>query len=128
VNQPIREEFAMNKERVGGVRQIASRMDGSKSRRMIACALGALFLSALAESPSAQPRISFPDTSLERRVSIGEILLETVRIEGAMQAWTLRKICLDGQAYWIGFSETNPTGISPAYKDGKPEACRMQSR
>jgi hypothetical protein len=118
----------MANERMGGLPQIAARTARSNAARAIACGLGALFLAALADAPSAQPRITFPDASPERRVSIGEVLLETLRIEGQMQGWTLRKICLDGQAYWIGFSETNPTGISPSYKDGKPEACRVQAR
>jgi hypothetical protein len=59
----------------------------------------------------------------QRIVSLDTVVLETIRIEGQVQGWTLRKICIDGQAYWIGFSETNPTGISPAFKDGKAEQC-----
>jgi hypothetical protein len=68
------------------------------------------------------------DARLERRASLDDLLLETVRVETQLQAWTLRKLCLDGQAYWVGFGETTPTGISPAYKDGKPEQCRPRSR
>jgi hypothetical protein len=68
------------------------------------------------------------DVRLERRASLDELLLETMRVETQLQAWTLRKLCLDGQAYWVGFGETAPTGISPAYKDGKPEPCRPRSR
>jgi hypothetical protein len=56
------------------------------------------------------------------------VLIDTVRVETQLQAWTLRKICLDGQAYWVGFGETTPTGIAPAYKDGKPEGCRPRAR
>ena len=56
------------------------------------------------------------------------MLIEAVRIEGALQAWVLQKICLDGQAYWIGFNETTPTGITPAYKDGRLEQCPARPR
>jgi hypothetical protein len=49
-------------------------------------------------------------------------------VETQLQAWTLRKLCLDGQAYWVGFGESTPTGISPAYKDGKPESCKARAR
>jgi hypothetical protein len=72
-------------------------------------------------SPRADPR-------LERRASLDDVLLETVRVETQLQAWTLRKLCLDGQAYWVGFGDSTPTGIAPAYKDGKPEPCKTRSR
>jgi len=88
----------------------------------LAVALGA-GQAANAQLPS--PRL---DARLERRVSLDELLLETVRVETQLQAWTLRKLCLDGQAYWVGFGETTPTGISPAYKDGKPEPCKPRAR
>ena len=79
-------------------------------------------------SATAQPRIELPGTSIERRLPREEILIETVRIEGIAQVWVLRKICLEGQAYWIGFSETSPTGISVSFKDGKPEQCSVRAR
>jgi hypothetical protein len=88
----------------------------------LAVALGA-GQAANAQLPS--PRL---DARLERRVSLDELLLETVRVETQLQAWMLRKLCLDGQAYWVGFGETTPTGISPAYKDGKPEPCKPRAR
>ena len=69
-----------------------------------------------------------PDARLERRATLDDLLLETVRVETQLQAWTLRKLCLDGQAYWVGFGETAPTGIAPAYRDGKPEQCKARSR
>jgi hypothetical protein len=72
-------------------------------------------------SPRADPR-------LERRATLDDVLLETVRVETQLQAWTLRKLCLDGQAYWVGFGDSTPTGISPAYKDGKPESCKARAR
>jgi hypothetical protein len=78
---------------------------------------------ALAQLPS--PRA---DPRLERRASLEDLLLETIRVETQVQAWTLRKLCLDGQAYWVGFGETMPTGIAPAYKDGKPEPCKARTR
>ena len=60
---------------------------------------------------------------IQRNLSLDEVLLETVRVETRLQAWILRKVCIDGQAYWVGFSETSPTGIAPSFKDAKPETC-----
>ena len=95
-------------------------------RRPVLLALfGALLATegAIAQLPS--PRI---DPRLERRVTLDEVLIDTVRVEPQLQAWTLRKICLYGQAYWVGFGDSTPTGISPAYKDGKPESCKARAR
>jgi hypothetical protein len=85
---------------------------------------------ALAACHVAHAQLPSPraDARPERRASLDDLLLETVRVETQLQAWTLRKVCLDGQAYWVGFGETAPTGIAPAYKDGKPEQCRPRSR
>jgi hypothetical protein len=94
-------------------------------RAVLPALLGALLATggAIAQLPS--PRI---DPRLERRVTLDEVLIDTVRVETQLQAWTLRKICLDGQAYWVGFGETTPTGIATAYKDGKPEGCKPRAR
>lgn len=96
--------------------------------KVIACATGSLLLIGLAGALVAQPRIEFANPPPERRVARDSMLIEAVRIEGALQAWVLQKICLDGQAYWIGFNETTPTGITPAYKDGRLEQCPARPR
>lgn len=90
----------------------------------------AALLGALVAVPAAHAQLPTPrlDPRPERRVTLDELLLDTVRIETQLQAWTLRKICLDGQAYWVGFGEATPTGIMPAYRDGKPEACKPRAR
>jgi hypothetical protein len=88
---------------------------------LLATLLGAQSAHAQLPSPRLDPRV-------ERRVTLDELLIDTVRVETQLQAWTLRKICLDGQAYWVGFGETTPTGIAPAYKDGKPEGCKPRGR
>jgi len=88
---------------------------------LLATLLGAQSAHAQLPSPRLDPR-------LERRVTLDEVLIDTVRVETQLQAWTLRKICLDGHAYWVGFGETTPTGIAPAYKDGKPEGCKPRAR
>lgn len=90
-----------------------------------AALLLALVAGVAAHAQLPSPRI---DPRLERRATLDELLIETLRVETQLQAWTLRKVCLDGQAYWVGFGETTPTGIAPAYKDGKPEACKSRSR
>jgi hypothetical protein len=90
----------------------------------------AALLAALVAMHAAHAQLPSPrdEPRLERRTSLDAVLLETVRMETQLQAWTLRKICLDGQAYWVGFGESTPTGISPAYKDGKPEQCKARAR
>lgn len=65
---------------------------------------------------------------LERSIVLEALVIETIRIESRLQAWTLRKVCIDGQAYWIGFSDTTPTAISPAFKEGRPEQCPQRAR
>jgi hypothetical protein len=89
----------------------------------------AALLAALVAMHAAHAQLPSPraDPRLERRVTLDEVLIDTVRVETQLQAWTLRKICLDGQAYWVGFGETTPTGIATAYKDGKPEGCKPRA-
>ena len=94
-------------------------------RVALAGAAAALFAQCAVHAQLPSPRA---DPRLERRTSLDEVLLETVRVETQLQSWTLRKLCLDGQAYWVGFGESTPTGISPAYKDGKPESCKARAR
>lgn len=90
----------------------------------------AALLAALVAMHAAHAQLPSPraDPRLERRTSLDDVLLETVRVETQLQAWTLRKLCLDGHAYWVGFGESTPTGISIAYKDGKPEPCKPRAR
>ena len=90
----------------------------------------AALLAALVAVHAAHAQLPSPraDPRLERRTSLDEVLLETIRVETQLQAWTLRKLCLDGQAYWVGFGDSTPTGIAPAYKDGKPESCKPRAR
>jgi hypothetical protein len=87
-------------------------------------------VAALLAMQAAHAQLPSPrgDPRLERRTSLDDVLIETVRVETQLQAWTLRKVCLDGQAYWVGFGDSAPTGISPAYKDGKPESCKARAR
>jgi len=73
----------------------------------------------LATAQSPAPRLA----GVVRSLTLDETLLETVRIESRFQAWILRKVCIDGQVYWIGFSEASPTAMSPSFRDGKPETC-----
>jgi acyl-CoA thioesterase FadM len=61
----------------------------------------------------------------ERTLNMDSIVLEDIKVEGLVQAWKFRKVCLDGQAYLLilGASQA-PIGISAAFKDGKPEQCK----
>ena len=87
----------------------------------------AVFASAQA-AVYAQPGVPRFEAQIERHVALSDALIETVKIEGQLQSWTLRKLCLDGQAYWLGFNETAPSTLTPVYKDGKPERCAVRGR
>jgi hypothetical protein len=107
-----------------------SERPGARPRiaRPVAWALGGLTLLGLPGLPSGQPTVRLPDTSAERTVSREQITLEMVRIEGQLQTWVMRRVCLDGQVYWFGFNETAPTAMAPSFKDGKPEQCPIRPR
>ncbi|MGB8433810.1 MAG: hypothetical protein WCE38_06100 [Burkholderiales bacterium] len=90
--------------------------------------IAVLLLAGLSNLAAAQAPVPRLEPRVERILSLDAALLETVRIDGQIQGWTMRKLCIDGQAYWVGFSETSPTGISPAFKDGKPEQCSPRAR
>lgn len=90
--------------------------------------VGIAVFASLPSTVFAQPGVPRFETQIERRIALSDALIETVRIEGQLQSWTLRKLCIDGQAYWLGFSETAPSALSPAYKDGKPERCAVRGR
>jgi hypothetical protein len=96
--------------------------------RTLAAALIALLLLWIQDPAAAQAPAPRLDPQPQRVISLDAVLLETIRIEGQIQGWTLRKLCIDGQAYWVGFSETNPTGIAPAFKDGKAEQCSPRAK
>jgi hypothetical protein len=104
--------------------QLGSSNDGGLGARAALVVAFAVLLFVGSSSPAAaqapMPRFK---PQPQRIVPLDAVLLETLRIEGRVQGWTMRKLCIDGQAYWVGFSETNPTGISPSFKDGKAEQC-----
>ena len=91
----------------------------------VAVALSAALIGVPSNDGWAQAR---GPLGLERSIVLDDLVIETVRIASRLQAWTLRKVCIDGQAYWIGFSDTTPTAISPAFKDGRPEQCPQRTR
>jgi hypothetical protein len=101
---------------------------GARPRGTLVVAFAALLLAVPCIPAFAQARTPRHELLPQRIVSLDSVLLETVRIEGQVQGWTMRKLCIDGQAYWVGFSETNPTGISPAFKDGKAEQCSPRAK
>lgn len=77
----------------------------------------------LSQTALAQRPVPHFDEAPERRIALDQVQLETLRIDSNLQSWTLRKLCIDGQAYWAGFSETTPTALAIAYREGKPERC-----
>ena len=63
-----------------------------------------------------------------RTLPLGAVELETIKIEGRIQTWSFLKVCIDGQAYLLIEGLSRPDGISPSFKDGKPEQCVGKSK
>jgi hypothetical protein len=79
-------------------------------------------LLALLLAMSSSPAWATP----ERTLHMDSVVLEDIRVEGLVQAWKFRKVCLDGQAYLLILgSNQAPIGISASFKDGKPEPCKV---
>jgi hypothetical protein len=66
--------------------------------------------------------------SPERVLPMDDLVMEDIKVEGLVQAWKFRKLCLDGQAYLLilGVSQM-PISITASFKDGKPELCKPQA-
>lgn len=62
----------------------------------------------------------------ERELKLSDVSMENVTIKGRLQSWTLSKVCVDGQAYLLVLGISGPNGISPSFKDGKPEQCSIK--
>lgn len=63
----------------------------------------------------------------ERTLPMDAVVLEDIKVEGLVQAWKLRKVCIDGQAYLLVLGTTQtPVSIAPAFKDGKPQQCQAR--
>jgi hypothetical protein len=61
----------------------------------------------------------------ERVLPLEELVLEDIKVEGLVQAWKFRKLCLDGQAYLLILGANQmPMSITASFKDGKPERCK----
>ena len=61
----------------------------------------------------------------ERTLNMDSVVLEDIRVEGLVQAWKFRKVCLDGQAYLLILGGNQaPIAMSASFKDGKPEQCK----
>jgi hypothetical protein len=64
-----------------------------------------------------------------RSLPLDQIGLEHINIQGHIQTWKLRKICIDNQAYLLllqGIKE-DPISISASFKNGAPEQCQVDS-
>lgn len=65
----------------------------------------------------------FADTEkTEKKVDLGEAVKGHVKIVGKLYSTELTKICIEGQLYFL----LGDTGISPVFKDGKPEQCSIE--
>jgi hypothetical protein len=61
----------------------------------------------------------------ERVLPLDELVMEDIKVEGLVQAWKLRKLCLDGQAYLLILGANQaPISITASFKDGRPEQCK----
>ena len=65
--------------------------------------------------------------SPERVLPMDDLVMEDIKLEGLVQAWKFRKLCLDGQAYLLilGANQT-PISITASFKEGKPEQCKLR--
>lgn len=62
-----------------------------------------------------------------RSLSLEEITLEQINLQGQVQTWRLHKVCIDEQAYlMLSKGLTEPISISASFKDGKPEPCHIE--
>jgi hypothetical protein len=68
------------------------------------------------------------NAATERTIKLNEIYIEDIKIEGRIQTWILQKLCIEGQAYLLIAGVTGPNGISPSFKDGKPEQCNINHK
>ncbi len=63
----------------------------------------------------------------ERTFDLESVVIEDIKVEGLVQAWKLRKVCLDGQAYLLVLGLGGPTSITASFRDGKPEQCKAKA-
>lgn len=69
-----------------------------------------------------------PWAAPERVLPLDEMVMEDIKVEGLVQAWKFRKLCLDGQAYLLILAPNQtPISITASFKDGKPEQCKPQA-
>jgi len=127
-------ELIIRRTRTHPTKEILMTHAPTRGRYRIGCTRGVLAVTvalsvALVDVPSndARAQVRGP-LGLERSIVLDDWVIETIRVESRLQAWTLRKVCIEGQAYWIGFNDTTPTAISPAFKDGRPEQCPQRAR
>lgn len=62
-----------------------------------------------------------------RSLTLDQISMERINIQGQVQTWRLRKVCIDEQAYLFllnGITEV-PISISASFKNGMPEKCHV---
>ncbi|MBD9361659.1 hypothetical protein [Methylomonas fluvii] len=61
-----------------------------------------------------------------RSLPLEQISIEHIDLQGQIRTWKLNKVCIDQQAYLLLMKGlTEPISISPSFKDGKPEQCRV---
>jgi hypothetical protein len=61
-----------------------------------------------------------------RSLLLEQISIEHIDLQGQLRTWKLNKVCIDQQAYLLLMKGlTEPVSISPSFKDGKPEQCRV---
>lgn len=70
--------------------------------------------------------VVFAEASPEKSIDLGEASQEHINIKGRIQTWSFTKVCIDGQSYILIDGISGPNGISPSFKDGKPEQCEIK--
>lgn len=67
--------------------------------------------------------VVFAEAAPEKNIDLGDATQEYINIKGRIQTWSFTKVCIDGQSYLLIDGVSGPNGISPSFKDGKPEQC-----
>jgi hypothetical protein len=71
-----------------------------------------------------QPNHAMPPEA--RSLPLEKISIEHIDLQGQLRTWKLNKVCIDQQAYLLLMKGlTEPISISPSFKDGRPEQCRV---
>ena len=88
-------------------------------RALIAIAFGMASFGICADQDKSVP------LDLEK-ITIKIIRIHVPEFPDNSDAFTIRMVCLDGQAYLLPLTLKGVAGISASFKDGKPQLCTFR--